>query len=549
MRKLYLGLVLLLGLTAAHGNTAYREILEASYPSDGPGAAVLVVKKGEVVYRDAHGMANIELGVPLRPDHVFRLGSITKQFTGAAIMLLVEEGKVDLDAPIQTYLPDYPDHGHTITTRHLLTHTSGIFSYTSIPGYMGSGEIRADLTTDELVEVFDDLEMNFAPGERYSYSNSGYVLAGAIIEKVSGMSYADFVQQRIFDPLGMTNSHYGGPQMIPGRASGYSQDGEGVVNAEFLSMTQPHAAGSLLSSVDDMQKWNEALFGGEILSKESMAEMIKPFELNDGEESRYGLGLSVEEFRGETSVSHGGGIHGFTTHGRWLPDQDIYVIALTNTNGQSPQYLADRLASVAMGRPHDPQPAADLDESALQELTGAYQVAEGDIRNIFLQDGRLYSQRTNSGRFPVIVTDKDTIYYEESFTYARFKRNRKGEVVEMKFYPDGATRPQTVKRIGPPEQGGERVAANVSPEMYDLWAGEYEIQPGFTMVITRQGDSLMSQATGQPMFELVPASATRYFVREFPAELEFTAGDDGRASQLTLYQGGQEMVAPRVGEG
>ncbi|MEM9530909.1 MAG: serine hydrolase [Pseudomonadota bacterium] len=544
MRNVIAGAALLAAAMQVQANAAYREILEAAYPADGPGAAALVVKNGEVVFNDAVGMANIELGMPLRPDHVFRLGSITKQFTGAAVMLLVEEGKVDLDAPIQEYLPDYPDHGHTITTRHLLTHTSGIFNYTSIPGYFAEGKIRADLTTEELIDVFDELEMDFAPGERYSYSNSGYVLAGAIIEKASGMSYADFVQQRIFDPLGMKNSHYGGSQLIKGRAAGYSPGEGGHVNAAFLSMTQPHAAGSLLSTVNDLVTWNTALFEGKLLSEKSVEEMIKPFELNDGSLSRYGLGFSVEEFRGETSVAHGGGINGFTTFQRYLPDQGIYTVVLTNTSGKSPNYTSNLLSSLAMGRPHAPE-RIEVDASVLREYTGAFEIAEGDVRKIFFENGELYSQRNGGQRFVIFPTDKDTFYYQDSFSYVVFDRNRRGEVVGMKFYSDGATEAQVVERTGPAEEE-QRAVADVSPELFDLWAGTYEIQPGFNMVITREGDSLMSQATGQAKFRLLPASAHRYFVNEFPAEVEFAAGDDGRGSTLTLYQGGQEIVAPRV---
>ncbi len=547
MRNLTAGLIVLLAALSSHAASSYRDIVENAYSADGPGAAVLVVKNGEVVFRDAVGMANIELGIPLRPDHVFRLGSITKQFTGAAVMLLVEEGKVDLDAPIQEYLPDYPDHGHTITTRHLLTHTSGIFNYTDIPGYFAEGRTRSDLTTDELIEVFADLEMNFAPGDQFSYSNSGYVLAGAIIEKVSGQSYADFVQQRIFDPLGMENSHYGGAQLIKGRASGYSAGSEGHVNADFISMTQPHAAGSLLSTVDDLAKWNAALFAGELLTEASVEEMIKPFKLNDGSLSRYGLGFSVDDFRGEPSVSHGGGINGFTTQQRYLPDQNIYTAILTNTNAKSPSYTADVLSSLAMGRPHDPQPI-DMEAATLQEYTGAYEVAEGDFRKIFFEDGKLFSQRTGGQRFSIFPTDEDTFYYEASFSHIVFDRNRKGEVVRMLFYPNGAKKANVAKRVGPAEQE-ERAVAAVSPELFDLWAGVYEIQPGFNLTITREGDALMSQATGQGKFRLLPASANRYFLREVPAEVEFAVGDDGRASELTLYQGGREIVAARLTEG
>lgn len=525
---------------------SYDQILAQAYQAEGPGAAALVVKRGEVLYRGAVGMANMELGVPLTPDHVFRLGSVTKQFTGAAIMLLVEEGRVELDASVQTYLPEYPSHGHDMTVRHLLTHTSGIFNYTSIPGYMGGAGIRADLDTQALIAVFSELEMDFAPGTRFSYSNSGYVLAGAIVEAVSGQSYAEFIQTRIFGPLGMKDSHYGGRQLISGRASGYTNGADGPANAGFLSMTQPHAAGSLLSTVDDLLIWNTGLFEGSLLTSSSVEEMIEPMRLNSGELSHYGLGFTVSDFRGERSISHGGGIHGFTTFARWLPEQEIYSVVLANSDSheQGPGYVADLMASVALGRPFETDPVT-LTLTQMQSLTGAYEIAEGDVREVFVDEGRIFSQRTGGGRFELTPTGKDRLSYANSFSYITFKRNRRGEVTQMLFHPDGAEKPEVAQRVGPAEPR-EMESAQVSPELYDLWVGSYEIGPGFVLTITRENDQLMSQATGQQKVELFPQSATRYFLKVADAQVEFIAGDDGRARALKLFQGGNETIANRV---
>lgn len=548
MRHLIVVFALVATAVSQARDSSYEEILAQAYGSDGPGAAALVVRRGEVLYRGARGLANLELAVPLTPEHVFRLGSITKQFTGAAIMLLVEEGKVDLDARVQAYLPDYPSHGHDMTVRHLLTHTSGIFNYTSIPGYMSGSGIRADLDTESLIAVFSALEMDFMPGERFSYSNSGYVLAGAIVEAVSGQTYAEFVEARIFAPLGMAHSHYGGRQLIPNRAAGYTVGPDGLANAGFLSMTQPHAAGSLLSTVDDLLSWNSALFEGKLLAMASVKEMIKPARLNDGEESRYGLGLSVADFRGETSVSHGGGIHGFATAARWLPEHEIYTVVLANSDSheQGPGYVADLLTSVALGRPIDSKPVF-LTPAEMLSMTGAYQIAEGDVREIFIADGKLYSQRTGGGRFALRPVGKNKLNYANSFSFVTFKRNRKGEVTHMMFHAEGAEEGQAVPRVGPPDRKLPESTA-VSPELYDLWAGVYEISPGFLLTITREDGQLMSQATGQPAVELFPQSATRYFLKVADAQVEFIPGDDGRAAALKLFQGGEERLANRVAD-
>ena len=548
MKKTCLCCVLLLLVVTATSASAdgdtYSDYLNAAYPADGPGAAVIVVKDGEVLFAGARGMADLELGVPLTPDHVFRLGSITKQFTAAAIMLLEERGKLTVGDPITKHLPDYPTNGYEITIEHLLTHTSGIFSYTSIPGYMVGNEIRADLTTEELVDVFDDLEMDFGPGERWSYSNSGYVLLGAIIEKVSGQSYADFIEENIFEPLGMTNSHYGGSQLIPSRASGYQAIEDGYTNAPFLSMTQPHAAGSLLSTVGDLARWNAGLFGGELLTDESVARMTTEFTLNDGEGTGYGYGLSVREIDGTPVIDHGGGIHGFATYAVWIPGAKTYIALLCNNpdNLTGPDYVVRQMAAKAAGNPLPTRTAIDLDAGALDEYVGVYTISETESRNVTVEEDRLYTQRTGSVRMQAFAHAKDAFFYQRSFSHFTFERDAEGRVTRMLMYQGGAEEAEVAERTSDVVQtADDRPVATVSPELYDLWAGTYELQPGFNLTITREGDRLMSQATGQQTIELHPASTTRYFITEVEAEIEFVPGDDGRACLLYTSDAADEV--------
>ena len=534
-------------LAAMPAAADYSQALEDAYPDDGPGGAAIVVADGEVVFRAARGMADLELGVPLEPEHVFRLGSITKQFTAAAILQLADEGKLSVEDDITDYLTDYPTNGYTITIEHLLTHTSGIFSYTSIPGYMTGAEIRADLTTEELIDVFKDQPMQFAPGTRWEYSNSGYVLLGAIIETVSGQSYADYVREHIFQPLGMEHSHYGGPQLIPGRVQGYAEGPDGVVNAPYLSMTQPHAAGSLLSTVDDLARWNAALFGGEVISAESLARMTTEFTLADGEGTGYGYGLAIGTFRGEPSIAHGGGIHGFATDGMCLPESRVYVAVLSNNpnNTVSPTFLATELAAEAIGKPYPRREAIELDEPALQEYTGVYRIDDDTTREVTVADGQLFTQRTGGGRTPALPYAADAFFYEQSRTHFAFERDAEGAVVRMLMYHQGDEEAEVAVRVAD-VAAAEPETAEVSPELYDLWAGEYEITPGFVLTIRREEDRLISQATGQPAFELHPTSMTRYSVREFPSEIEFIQGDDGRAAEVVLHQNDQEVHALRI---
>ncbi|HEY7543856.1 MAG TPA: serine hydrolase domain-containing protein, partial [Blastocatellia bacterium] len=218
----------------AHGNglaSAIDEVCAKTFKPNEPGAAVIVVKDGKVIFRKGYGMANMELGVKIEPDMIFRIGSVTKQFTAVAILMLMEQGKLTLQDEITKFLPDYPTQGQRITIEHLLTHTSGIKSYTGLPEWRP--QWRKDVSLKELIDLFKDKPMEFAPGEKWNYNNSAYVLLGAIIEKISGQSYAEFLEKNIFTPLGMKNTSYDNTsRVIARRAAGYSKGKEGYVNCD-----------------------------------------------------------------------------------------------------------------------------------------------------------------------------------------------------------------------------------------------------------------------------------------------------------------------------
>jgi CubicO group peptidase (beta-lactamase class C family) len=305
---------------------AIDDLVQSTFTTDEPGVAVIVIQAGEVIYRKSYGMANLELEVPITEEMVFRLGSITKQFTAVAVLMLMEQGKLALDDPITKFLPDYPTHDYLITVEHLLTHTSGIKSYTSMPEWLSVE--RKDFAVSELIDFFKYQPMQFAPGKRWFYNNSGYILLGAIIEKVSGQTYEEFIQQNIFDVLGMKQSYYDVPQrIIPGRASGYQKGKNGYLNAEYLSMTQAYAAGALASTVDDLAIWDAALYTEKLISQNTLLRAFTPYNLPD---CYYGYGWFISNYQGHQIVEHGGGIHGFVTHAVRIPDERIFVAMFSN---------------------------------------------------------------------------------------------------------------------------------------------------------------------------------------------------------------------------
>ena len=271
-------------------------MLSSRFAADAPGAAVIVVKDGTVVFRKAYGLANLETGTAMRPEMVFEIGSVTKQFTSTAILMLAERGKLSLDDDLRKYFPDYPDKAARITVEHLLTHTSGIKSYTEDPKWPPLW--RQDLTPQQVIDLTKDAPLEFAPGSKWNYNNTAYTMLGAIIEKVSGVSYADFIRQEIFEPLRMTHSTYGSfTNVIPNRAAGYTRAASGWENAPYLSMTQPYAAGSLMSNVDDLALWDAAVSSSKLVSKASWDRAFTGFKLADQQDSRYGYGWEIGSYQ------------------------------------------------------------------------------------------------------------------------------------------------------------------------------------------------------------------------------------------------------------
>lgn len=412
-------------------------LFSAAYPADGPGAAVRIETGGEVVLRKGYGMADLELGVAIEPDMVFRLGSITKQFTAAAVLMLVEEGKVELDAPVSAYLPDYDGPAAGVTIHQLLTHTAGLPNYTSSPEY--AARMREDQETGDMVERFRKLPLEFEPGTRWSYSNSGYYLLGIVLETVSGTRYEDFVETRIFEPLGMARSRYGHvDEIVPGRVEGYQGEAGDYENAAFLSMTQPYAAGSLLSTVDDLARWDDALAAGEILTPDLRARLGQATALPDGGSSGYGYGFSVGEYLGHRTIHHGGGINGFRSYLIRVPDADVFVAVLSNNSAVEPAMPSFRAMAMALGTPLGERPSIELSAQALDELVGVYAIggAESDDVRVLTRDGdHLVSRRSGGQGFPIRFSEPDRFYYPDSPTHGRIVRDEAGAVSGMWVAP------------------------------------------------------------------------------------------------------------------
>lgn len=417
------------------------EYMNALVNVKGYGGAVLIARDGKPIVSRGYGLANVELNVPNTAQTKFRIGSLTKQFTAAAILLLQERGKLNVRDGICKYLADCPAAWQPITIHQLLTHTSGIPNITALPDWEAKKTLPA--TTAQTVARFRDLPLEFKPGEQFKYSNSNYLLLGLIVEKASGVTYEAFMKDNVFAFLKMADSGLEhSERILKNRAAGYSLDGETVINASYVDMNLPFAAGALVSTVEDLLRWDQALYGESFLSKKSLDAMFTP------EKNGYGYGIGVGTVKNRRLIAHTGGIEGFSAHISRYPDQRATVIVLLNNDNAPANLVANDLASILFGE--------------------GYEVPKGH------------------------------------------------------------------KEI------------TLDPKIYDAYAGQYEIAPQFVLTITREGNKLMGQATGQAAVELFPESETKFFLRVVDAQITFTKDANGQVTGLVLRQGGRDIPAKKI---
>jgi CubicO group peptidase (beta-lactamase class C family) len=355
----YVGVAVTLAVATAGAQQSDRaalvariDSLVADHLSHGPAAsmAVAVVRGNDTIVMRGYGYADLEAKRPAGPRTIYEIGSITKQFTSSAIMRLAEQGKLSLDDDASKYLPNFPLQGHHVTIRQLLNHTSGIHSYTSKAEWRPHWS--EDLSPDSIVGFVARDTFDFAPGARWSYNNTGYVLLGMIVERASGKPYAQYLDEQFFRPLGLTQTSY-----CPSRgrdtsfAVGYSARNGQLVPATYLSMTQPFAAGALCSSVASYLVWQRALHNGRVVSARSYQLMTSPDTLNNGTRLTYGFGLMTGKIGEHRMITHGGGINGFTTAQIYFPDESLSVIAFTNTDAAGPDFTAMNIARAVLGEP------------------------------------------------------------------------------------------------------------------------------------------------------------------------------------------------------
>lgn len=518
----------------------FKEII----PTNSPGAAVLVARNGKILFQRGYGEADREKHLPITADTQFRIGSITKQFTATCILQLQEEGKLSVNDSLAKFFPDFP-RGEEVKLHHLLTHTSGIKSYTDKPGFLESAP--KFVQPEDLINSFKNDPFDFAPGKGWHYDNSGYFLLGQIVAQVSGEPFADCLRKHIFEPLGMkhTGIHYRGI-VLEHEAVGYSYaNGQSPKSLDW-DMSRAGGAGALYSTVGDLFLWNEAIFNGKILQPASRLAAFTPVKLPpDAQGMDYGYGWITSANRGLRVIGHSGGLNGFSSDLARFTNQNFTVVVLANAlpppPGLSPGALAQEIGQIYLWADMEPRKTLVADSKAdprtYDDFVGQYDYG-GAICEITRVGNRIFAQLTNQPKWEIFPRATNEFFWKVVEAQITFERNEKGEVVQGLHRQNG----QTIKA----PKLAAAVVVKVDPARLTAYAGKYDYGSGAVLTVTKEGDRLFAQMTGQGKAEIFPKSETEFFWKVINAQITFVKNEKGEVVKGLHQQGGVKIEAPRL---
>jgi CubicO group peptidase (beta-lactamase class C family) len=512
------------------------------------------LRDGWVLFEKGYVYDSLEHGARVTPETKFRIASITKQFTAAAILRLQEQGKLSVTDPLAKYFPDFPK-SKQITLHQLLTHTSGIHNFVLRPDYQMLA--ASPMSPDELLDVIRKDPFDFEPGTKFSYSNSGYLLLGEIVAKVSGKPFAEFLRTEFFEPLAMKDTGVHVPDAILAReATGYTLRGSpSVTKTMSWDAASFAAAGGLISTVGDLGRWNQALLAGKVLSEASLKAAWTPVNVAAPKGSSpdspingrgYGYGWLVGKVRGLSEIQHSGSLPGFVGSVSLFPSEHFVVAVLDNAWGSlpglEPFQLAREIAQFYLAPKMQPQPTpklATLSEQDLEGLVGRYDIG-GDQLTVTRDGSHLFARLNLWPKVEILPRSDTEFFHRDSGEPIVFARNDKGRATKAGLRQMGMAWYEA-PRVEEP------AVARVAPEVLDGYVGKYDFGQGRAILtVSREGNQLYAQMKGQPKFELFPKSATVFFCKVVPAQVTFVQGAGGKVTGLIHDYGGRKLEVRRV---
>ncbi|MCU7550096.1 serine hydrolase [Chitinophagaceae bacterium LB-8] len=505
-----------------------------------PGIAVLVSKDGKTVYERGFGYADIKGKKIVTPNTKFRIGSVTKQFTAAAILKLQEQGLLSVNDKLSKYIPDFP-RGEEVTIHHLLTHTSGIHSYTNKPDFIN--KVTKTISEDSLIYSFKNDPYDFNPGENFMYNNSGYFLLGYIIEKVSGKSYGEYLKQTFFDPLQMKNTgvHYAGIKLEE-EAHGYGSNNGKYDDAINWDMSWAGGAGALYSTLHDLDTWNMSLHSGKVLRPESLKAALTTVTLKNGDQPamNYGYGLVTGKYRGIDYIEHSGGLHGFVSQLAYYPKEKLSVVMFSNTMTPEVTFDPNKIAEAYLWNEMEKETAkqvVSVPAEVLQRYTGRYDFMSA-VMQVTLESDQLFAQLSGQAKFPIYPSSQTEFFWKVVDAKIKFIPDENGVVNRAEFRQNGQT--LNVKKLK------EDSIVTIDPVLLDQYTGKYKLNDQIVVTIIKENDKLFAQPTGQGKLEMFPVSNTEFVFKEINAKISFIKDENGKVNKAKLRMNGGDSELPRV---
>ena len=505
-----------------------------------PGIAILLAKDGNVLYRKGFGYADIKNKILITTDTKFRIGSVTKQFTAAAILKLQENNLLSVADKLSKFIPDFP-RGDEVTIHQLLTHISGIHSYTGNHDFID--KVTKTISEDSLVNLIKKDSYDFNPGEKFLYNNSGYFLLGYIVGKVSGKPYGEFLKETFFNPLQMNNTgvHYAGIK-LENEAKGYTKNSDKYEEAINWDMSWAGAAGALYSTVDDLLKWNQALYGGKVLNEESLNAALTPVVLKNGEKPpmQYGYGLGLNTYRGTDITSHSGGLHGFVTQLAYYPKEKVSVVMFSNTAEPEVNFDPNKIAEAFLWDKMDKQVSyveSSVKPKNLQIYTGRYELTGMGVITVTTEDNKLYAQLSGQQKYEIFPFAENEFFWKIVDAKIKFVKNQNGEISSSILYQNGQQR--EAKKLK------EEIIIEINPALLDAYTGKYKFN-NIVVTISKENNKLFAQPTNQSKFEMAPVSETDFVIKEINAKLSFVKDPNGKVNKIKLNMNGMDSELPKM---
>lgn len=519
--------------------TKLDKLLESYYNDMEPGATVLISKKGRPIYQNQIGLANMEYQIPIQKDTKFPIGSITKQFTAAAILMLEEQGKLNTTDYIGAYLSDFPKEKYLVTIEHLLLHTSGIPDFPRVQEIRK--QMRNNLSPEDIIEIIKKEPLNFEAGTSMRYSNTGYLLLGMIIEKIANQTYAEFLKENIFQSLKMSNttlSHY--EDIIPNRATGYSEDyNDELINATYH--TSSHAAGAIVSTPTDLNRWITALRGSKLLNEKSLKKMFHNYTLTNGKNIGLGYGWEINEIADNPTFEHSGFEPGYKCNSVYIPSEELYIIVLQNNEYGSPTPFMLQAAAMCINQPYPNEVSAiSFSKEKHQKFVGTYKFENEEERIIGIKNGALYYKERGGAASPLFIANDHTLFFKEGYRQLIFEQNE--STTNGILYKNRGYTLQGHKMSN--EVPEEKKLVSIPVTTLEQYVGDYKTER-FEMTISLEEGVLFAQPEGSNKVPLAATAANAFIIEEIGAELEFQLDENKESKYLIILIDGDQVKGVR----